>query len=118
MFRFAKGLAVSAIRPVLKEFIAEESLDADLLQFGLNGSLELKDVKLNIAAIIKNAGLVLPIQVTAAYVETLRLRVSWTQLLSAPISVELDGLYIVASTTKTVAAEDRIEGAGRSQRGG
>jgi hypothetical protein len=38
------------------------------------------------------------------------LRVSWTQLLSSPISVEVSGLYIVASTTKTVSAEDRVEG--------
>lgn len=110
MFRFAKGMAVSAIRPFLKEYIAEESLDADLVSFGVNGSLTLNNVKLNIASILKNAGVVLPIQITGAFVEKLSLSVSWTSLLSSPIKAELQGLYITASTTRTVAAEDHVEG--------
>lgn len=118
MFRFAKGVAISAIRPYLQRFIAEESLDADLVSFGLNGSLELRDVKLNIGDLLKSSGVALPVQITGAYVDRLCLSVSWMNLLSAPISVELSGLYVVASTTRTVAGEDVVEGPSWSRDGG
>jgi hypothetical protein len=111
MFRFVKGAAVGLVRPYLRAFIDEESLDGDLVTFGVDGRLELNNVKLNVPSLLKTTGLDLPIQITAAQVGKLRLALNWTSLLSSPIHVELDSLHVVASTTKTVAAADRVEGA-------
>ena len=44
MFRAIKGSVIGLAKPILKQFIAEESLDADLINLGLDGKLELNDV--------------------------------------------------------------------------
>lgn len=110
MFRAIKSAAVSAARPFLRRFIDEESLDADLLNFDLSGTLELRDVKLNTDELVKLIGVDLPVKITGAVVQRLKLQVSWMHLLSSPIRAELEGLYLVASLTKEVDAEARLTG--------
>jgi hypothetical protein len=69
--------------------------------------------KLNMASIL--AGVSLPIRITAAYVRTLRIKLSWAALFSSPMSIELEGLYVVASMVKAVPVEDAISGESLSQ---
>ena len=97
-----------AIKPLLSQFIDESSLDADLVQFGLNGELSLNDVKLNTTSALVR-GLELPLRIAAAYVQSLKIKVSWANLLSAPIRVEVSGLYVVCSPDKEVLGSDRLE---------
>lgn len=98
----------AALKPLLSQFIDEESLDADLVQFGLNGELSLNDVKLNTGSALVR-GLELPLHVAAAYAQSLKVKVSWANLISAPIRVEVSGLYVVCTPEKVVLGSDRLE---------
>ena len=130
-------LPSTVIKPLLSQFIDESSLDADLVEFGLNGELSLNDVKLNTTSSLVR-GLELPLRISAAYVKRwgscivlteinlrqayydlrlivlpfpvrLKLKVSWANLLSAPIRVEVAGLYVVCSPDKEVLGSDRLQ---------
>ena len=61
---------------MLSQFIDEASLDADLVQFGLNGELSLNDVKLNTNSAIVRA-LELPLTISAAHVQRHVLHKLW-----------------------------------------
>ncbi|RYG56598.1 hypothetical protein EON66_02505 [archaeon] len=154
--RALKGVAISSLKPLLKAYIDEDSLHADVVDVGLDGSLTLRNVvcacsatcggqrtptcmivhaklgaraacvyapprcarslacvvqKLNVASLVATLGLDLPVQVQFACVEELRLGVCWTELLSAPISLQLRGLYVLATTSKVSPARVQLEGA-------
>lgn len=68
----------------------------------------MNDVKLNTTSALVR-GLELPLRIAAAYVQSLKIKVSWANLLSAPIRVEVSGLYVVCSPDKEVLGSDRLE---------
>lgn len=72
-----------------------EGLDRSKLKIALwKGQIELHDLKLTPTAIDK---LQLPLQLHYGYVKTLRVSVPWKSLLSSPLVLELDHVFLIAS---------------------
>ncbi|KAA0159920.1 hypothetical protein FNF28_05609 [Cafeteria roenbergensis] len=104
-----KGMAMAQVKPLLDKFIKGDSLDADTVQVDTTG-ITINNVELNIDSLLEVAGMTaaLPVRIEAAVVRRLKIRISWTELLSAPLSVDLDGVYVVATLRTDASSKEQL----------
>jgi len=88
-----ESLALSVLERVLGQYV--ENLDRNSLKVAVwRGHITLERLKLRREALYSWG---LPLDIKAGYVEKIELQIPWNRLGSAPVTITLDGVYLVAS---------------------
>jgi hypothetical protein len=106
-----KSYLISYLRPILSNFLEDESLSSELFKFEGDGSLSLNNVSINPALL---SSLELPVTITRACVSSLKIHVGLGSVFFGnttgilQLRLELKGLFVLATLSSIVPGENRI----------
>ena len=95
---------MNRLKPILSTFLEVESLDENTFHLDA-GVLRLQNVSINPKML---EGMGLPIRLVSGVIRELKVEMSWMDMFSSPIKVEVDGIYILCSLCNYISPYERV----------